>query len=89
MYGNISARLETNYALSTALCYDQQYYIIKSLLYFTIYPTLKSPHGMMLHMALVEAARLKVDTSLCTLHQVLGEYSSGPARSVERQTTGA
>jgi len=49
-------------------------------------PTRQSLHGM-LHLALVTAVKLTV--SRCTLHQMLGEYSSRHARSgsVEWLTT--
>jgi len=88
---------QTNYALSTALCHDQQYYVIKSLLSITIYhglpnsPQVSRVHTVCcsLHIALVETVKLTVNTSLCTLHQVLDEYSSGPACSVQQQTARA
>jgi len=63
MSTNISARLQTNYALST----------IYFLLRLTI---LRNKITTFLYYlpALVKAVKLTVETPLCTLYQVIGEY---------------
>jgi len=82
MSGNFSERLQTNYALSTALYGDQR----NKITFYHNLPRSAQLSTCMLHIALVKGTKFTVDTSLCTLHQVLSEYSSGPACSVERQT---